>query len=1150
MTRARARALDPLPGAEALVWLVWQGKGDDRPRKDSEIRLWWSRKGDAHARSSKASAAVTPLSNEDGRKLERIRIGTDHYIAIVVDSRDRTRDRRDRAELAVSFSRYDAGGSLPPQEIAVDDRTSTLIARWEGSAAYATQTNRTIAWLAERFLLDPEPGAAADSSGRMIVSAVLGENGNPTGYHIHGRGFVADVRTVDNRLLLDKVRRTTERDRKRLLRLIHAQVRFQDVSRVGALRADMHRWIDKLAAGEGFLVIWQEYTRLEARYLRRLVRETGKCRYKSWQRLADGPFRFTVDGAAHSVADEPSLLEQAQRAVDRGEHLELDASEKLPDALTHRAGDEAPDDWTVIEERLAKHVFSGRVTVVDVADGTLDVTPTELKNRGPIGVGGDRAVELKQAGFLYRSYRGDRRQIARRKAAFERILAGGTNIPNLLALLEGNSVDVDPPVRIEPRSEAAWAIFDGRPTRRQQDALDVALNTPDIAVIQGPPGTGKTEVIAAIQTRLAEAGKSYARLRGSILLASFQHAAVDEMAKRSEVFGLPADKVDRADRGSTVLRDRLRDNAVAKLSALIGAPGEAVLALRQLSGLVATYWLAPPAADHTVSLLTDVLNGVRAHISAATADRLRKTRDELAITLATAPTGVARTEAHELALMAARGLRTTLETFADDGPQTAAKTLRRLRSLADSDESAVQSIAQRDLELLARAAEGSATDPPDFLTELAVVRDRLIDLLLPQTGPSPVPAADPAVADLLNEAVGEMEETLRRSPDLGPTLALVDYLQALDSDPQAVEWTLRAYTASYATTCQQAASNKLAEAKHVGSGEDVVFDTVIIDEAARANPLDLMIPMTLAARRIVLVGDHHQLPPMLEPDVERQLIEQDTATQDTLRRSLFQRLFEAHAKPGAPVKRVVTLDAQFRMHEVLGDFVSRNFYYGQLKSPLGAAAKFAHGLPGYGDTVAAWIDVPNDRGREYRTRSTHRPAEVMRLVPELGALITAIPDLTFGVVAFYTDQIEQIGRRLEELGIAKRTDRGHYEGSEDFRQDSEGRPLDRLHVGSVDSFQGKQFDVVLLSTTRSAPPGDERPPPGDQAYQRWVRRRYGHLLLVNRLCVAMSRQRRLLITIGDAAMFEAPRAPAAAAPIGDFLQLCRRGGAHGRFLPA
>ncbi|MEU6431138.1 AAA domain-containing protein [Microbispora sp. NPDC046973] len=1139
----------PLPGAEALVWLDWQS--GSYPKAGDEIRLRWSPDRRIVAWSGAAQAPVAPLQREDREKLESVRRGGAHYVAIVVESHVLTRERTSRARLGVTFYRYGAGGTLPPQEIAVDLDVARTVARWEDSQAYATQTDRTIGWLRDRFLLPAAPGTPAGTPGRVIVSTVVGEHGAPTGYHLHGRGFAADVRTKDGRLHMHKIRRTTSADLNRRLRLVTTDVDFKDVSQVAQMRADMERWIERLTAGHGFLALWNQYNRLEARHLRRQVKETRYVTYRSWSRLSGGVHRFQVVAAEDPSGRRHSLLEQAQQVLKDGDTLELEASERLPPVLANPDIDvddaeAADDDWDVIRQRLERHRFSGTVVAVDVAEGTIDIKRTELQRRGPAGVGGDEAVQPEPEGFLFLSFRGDRRQLARRRAAYERILRGGTNIPNLLALLEGEQVAADPPERIDPYSEAAWDLFDGKPTHRQQAAIDVALNTPDIAIIQGPPGTGKTEVISAIQTRLAESGRSYAHVRGSILLASFQHAAVEEMAERSVIFGIPANKIDRADRGTGVLRDRLRDAATAHLPERLGEPGEAVLTLRRLSALVAGYWLTPPAPDGTVELLAEVYGQARPYISAELAERLRAAGDELRITLATAPPGGWNEpvdEAHELALMAARSLRTTSEAFADDGPQAAAKALRRLRTVIVADGGP----AAADLALLERAAESDPDNPQVPLEELAALRDRLIDRLLPQTGPEPVRAADPLINDLLNQAVAEMEESLRRTPDMGATLALADYYEALQGDPLAVEWTLRAYTASYATTCQQAASKKVVEAKQVGTDEDVVFDTVIIDEAARANPLDLMIPMALAARRIVLVGDHLQLPPLLEPEVERALVRQDGSTQDTLRQSLFERLFRAHDNKGSPVRRVVTLDAQFRMHSVLGDFVSRNFYDGALRSPRGTEG-FAHGLREYGEAVAVWVDIPADRGNEFRVRSVYRPAESDWLVERIPALLDAAPDLRIGVMSFYTRQVQEIGAALQRRGVAVRDDKGHYEAGERYRHNSKGDPLNRLHVGSVDSFQGKQFDIVLLSATRSAPPGDDIPPTDAAAHRRWVGRRYGHLTLTNRLCVAMSRQRRLLMVVGDAAMFEEPRAPGGVAPLTEFLKLCREGGDHGRFV--
>ena len=134
-------------------------------------------------------------------------------------------------------------------------------------------------------------------------------------------------------------------------------------------------------------------------------------------------------------------------------------------------------------------------------------------------------------------------------------------------------------------------------------------------------------------------------------------------------------------------------------------------------------------------------------------------------------------------------------------------------------------------------------------------------------------------------------------------------------------------------TCQQAAGKQMEMLKEVStsSNSDIEFDTVVIDEAARANPLDLFIPMSMAKRRIVLVGDDRQLPHMLEPDIEGQLQEEHELTELQLaafRSSLFERMrvkLQDLEKQDS-IRRVVMLDTQFRMHPVLGNFVSKHFY--------------------------------------------------------------------------------------------------------------------------------------------------------------------------------------------------------------------------------
>ena len=152
--------------------------------------------------------------------------------------------------------------------------------------------------------------------------------------------------------------------------------------------------------------------------------------------------------------------------------------------------------------------------------------------------------------------------------------------------------------------------------------------------------------------------------------------------------------------------------------------------------------------------------------------------------------------------------------------------------------------------------------------------------------------------------VNELFSRARESSG-GEDAVLYEYLFDLENDVDAVRSAVRDYTVVLAATCQQAVGFQMSALK----GERSVFANVIVDEAARANPLDLFIPMALAERRIILVGDHRQLPHILEPDVEGQLeLSVSEETRLALRRSLFQRLFESMRQREAVdgIKRTVT----------------------------------------------------------------------------------------------------------------------------------------------------------------------------------------------------------------------------------------------------
>ena len=122
--------------------------------------------------------------------------------------------------------------------------------------------------------------------------------------------------------------------------------------------------------------------------------------------------------------------------------------------------------------------------------------------------------------------------------------------------------------------------------------------------------------------------------------------------------------------------------------------------------------------------------------------------------------------------------------------------------------------------------------------------------------------------------------------------------------------------------------------------EHLDFDLAIADEAGQISLPDLLVPL-VRARRALLVGDHHQLPPFVENEVQAWLKQvrpevlvdlnwldtEDHATNailDLLTKSVFEMLF-----PVADPSRVVRFTQQYRMPEAVADFAGRCFYEGQ-----------------------------------------------------------------------------------------------------------------------------------------------------------------------------------------------------------------------------
>ncbi|MFE9658041.1 DEAD/DEAH box helicase [Micromonospora sp. NPDC006431] len=978
----------------------------------------------------------------------------------------------------------------PDLVFGLDDHSLQSLARLLPGRRRVDQTAK---WLADQFLVAAPAGT--DRAPRFLASAAPERAVSfDQGFRLHGSRIMAHVENRDGRLRLRTVRWANRADRTAVaLTLVEASASFRDETFAGTFRERHHtEFAELLSSGRQYLNRWDEYSEKERRQVVDRAFTLGVSRYLQVRRVDSRTYRFHLDP------------DGGREFLSRlGDENTLAACDRAPDGLR--------DHTLKLEDRPPAFEFSGVITQINQSACTISLQAPQGRQFTPPPPTGD----------LYLSLIGDRVRINRQRNARKLIEELRTPMPQLGPILEGQLLLAhSAPMRmIQPRELAAFRKYHDF-TPKQEDAVRIALNTPDIALIQGPPGTGKTRVITAIQECLAQLRKEAGNVGHSVLLTSFQHDAVDEVVRRTEVLGLPAVKVtarprEGDDRG---VRDWCARKS-AELRAELPAEGHLFRAVRTVEALVVGYGLQPPAPERTADLIAQIDNLVGGYLPVAIRARLISAHVEL-----TDASGGPRFTVDDLAPLrrSIAAIRVDPVAFADDGPHMARRALLRLSAQPTV-------LADADRALLTEAAAFDNAGPPPFLERLADLRDRLLDLATPVTGPVQAVPDDDLVR-LFSDVVRALQERLMSSAD-GVTAAVTAFVDELENDPDGVAEAIRNFTSVLASTCQQASSGTMAD--HV-RGQQIRFETVIVDEAARANPLDLMIPLCLASRRIILVGDHRQLPHLLEPDIEREL---ESSAEDemlsALRQSMFERLFQylRSAKAKGQAEREITLDTQFRMHQVLGDFVSNAFYSDDTALDSGAdSAALHHGVERYGDAVAIWADLSRIRhGGETTGRSKSRKVEADWIAGELIRLSGEVSaDLTFGVVAFYRAQVQAVWAALDVVGLATRNVSGHYEAI--------GALAGRLHIGTVDAFQGREFDVVLLSVTRSNDlPGGE---------PRTNRRKYGHLLLANRLCVAMSRQKRLLIAVGDAAMFDASATGGEVRGLVEFRRLCE--GRYGR----
>ncbi|EER09622.1 splicing endonuclease positive effector sen1, putative [Perkinsus marinus ATCC 50983] len=230
----------------------------------------------------------------------------------------------------------------------------------------------------------------------------------------------------------------------------------------------------------------------------------------------------------------------------------------------------------------------------------------------------------------------------------------------------------------------------------------------------------------------------------------------------------------------------------------------------------------------------------------------------------------------------------------------------------------------------------------------------------------------------------------------------------------------------------------------VSGGRDLLsypgsFDTVVVDEASQGVEMGTLIPLQMGCQRMVLVGDPKQLPAT---------VFSATAERFGYGKSLFQRLQQSDFQ-------VNLLSTQFRMHPAIAEFPSNEFYDGGVKNAenimeLVGDQPWSH-IPIFGPV--SFFNVPGQEEKSYTSLTNE--AEANFIIHIFKMLQVCWPKEPWreklAVISPYAEQVRLIRQKFRQL----------YNMVE-----SKVCPVE---VNTVDGFQGREKDCVVVSTVRADP---------------------------------------------------------------------------------
>lgn len=668
-----------------------------------------------------------------------------------------------------------------------------------------------------------------------------------------------------------------------------------------------------------------------------------------------------------------------------------------------------------------------------------DVDPTAWKNSGIVTLHNAREQAV----------------VTRQKRALKRVRYRETSNPKLLDfLMRPKDLQVDYPPYID-----VW--FQPYLDQTQKSAVTRALAAQDIFLIQGPPGTGKTSVISELVLQILQREPE-----ARILIASQSNVAVNHaLTKITELRHRSDDTIrighaEKAGSTETLLLDRQvaewRNKVVAKSQEELSRREADLAEYRPLSEVMA---LASEGVEQEKKLegYQGDLNRLQEEFKA-----LSRTHQEIESKLQRLQQMRYQAEAiMDRAAPQDEWLHTLLDQFQTQFVEWGSEFLKRAEEAAEIG----YQMAEHDETITTLQKTIAAAEK-----EIESLHTRVNTYLHEQHG-------------VMRESLATQQEFLRGlAKGQQEELAQLGRLRKLVAEwSTVVAQNTEEFAGAYLHNCVIVGATCLG----IDGGKytrEIEFDWVIVDEAGRATPPEILIPL-VRGRKAILVGDHKQLPPTLGREIEAALPNVSGVSRQELEKSLFQELIE-----GVNSDLFITLTSQYRMHPAIGSLISHCFYENTLQNKVEEYQR-NHAVPDFKHAVI-WQSTSNLRERyeiQHRSnRSLYNQSEVEAILKILHKIDASykranMRGKTVGIITGYSAQRSAIRSRVEPM----------IDTWTSFDRDS-------LEIDTVDAYQGRERDIVIYSIVRSNP-----------------QKNLGFLRDARRLNVALSRARELLIIVGD-----------------------------------